>query len=452
MNVERRKAAEIDNKLTSLNAELAYWRKQAGPDGPLEKHHTQVEAVAGELAVPIARLRERLAGMRDADLLAAGTSIENQILDLHRIWDLVRSKLALRYVAHFSSFLAAADELAYRCYERAEALGAPREPALLYFGDERSPIMRPRRSRLAAPGANGSADPVGEAVQRLPMPLIGVPWFQVAHLPDAPAVAHEVGHGVEVDLGLADNVAALIELALLAARAPAEHARGWREWRAEVFADVFGTLALGPAFSATLVSFLATRPRDVAAQFQCDRMWKSHPPSTLRVLLSAATLESIGLADEGARLRDAWSAAYPTHAMEEFEREVPVVAAAIVGGPYKALGGGPLTALVDFPGESYERARRDAERVPRAFEPDGADARELIAAARFAFDANPAGYRAGGVAERILEKIRWQRERGVGTRASTKTTVGADVRAARAEERGRWLADHLAGAHAQDVG
>jgi hypothetical protein len=447
VSIERRKAVEIDNKLASLDAELAYWREQAGAGGELEKHHTQVEAVASELAVPIAGLRERLAGMQAAELLAAGASIENQILDLHRIWDLFRSKLALRYVAHFSDFLAAADELAYRCYERAEALGAPREPALLYFGDERSPIMRPRRSRLA--GANGSADPVGVAVQRLPVPLIGVPWFQVAHLPDAPAVAHEVGHGVEVDLGLADNVAALIELALLGAGAPAEHARGWREWRAEVFADVFGTLALGPAFSATLVAFLATRPRDVAAQFQCDRFWKSHPPSTLRVLLSAATLESMGLADEGARLRAAWSAAYPTHAMEAFERYVPVVAAAIVGGPYKALGGGPLTALADFPGESYERARRDAERVPRAFDPDGADARELIAAARFAFDANPAAYRADGVSERILEKIRWQRERGVGTRASTKTTVGADVRIGRAEERGRWLAEHLARAHAQ---
>jgi hypothetical protein len=451
VKVAARKAAEIDNKLASLDVEFEHWRRQASANGPLEKHHTQVDAVTRELAVPVARLRERVGGLQGSALLAAGTAIENEILDVHRIWDHFRSKLALRYVEHFAGYLLAADELAYRCYARAEVRGASREPALLYFGDERSPIMRPRGARLSPAAANGKADPVSEAVQRLPVPLIGIPWFQVAHLPDAPAIAHEVGHDVEVDLGLADEVERLVERRLLRAGVCDEHRTGWREWRAEIFADVFATLALGPAYTATMMDFLAIRPAAVAAQLQGAHMWSRHPPSTLRVLLSTATLASMrGMEDDGARLRDAWFEAYPVHAMECYTKEVPLVAAAILDGPYEALDGGHLTALIDFSGEPYERALLDAERIPRKGALTGADARELVAAARFAFDADPDGYRAAGVSERVLETIR--KKQTVGTRAGSKTPVGADVRAARAEERGRWLADHLARAHAQDLG
>jgi hypothetical protein len=449
VSVAERKGVEIQSKLTSLETEFRHWRDEASADGPLEKHHTQVEAVTQELEVPIERLRVRLDGLTGRELLAKGGAIEGEILDLHRIWDHFRSKLALRYVDHFALYLRAADELAYRCYERAEARGAPREPPLLYFGGERSPIIRPRGAALRATAANGDEDPVSEAVQRLPMPLIGLPWFQVAHLPDAPAIAHEVGHDVEIDLEMEGAVASAMEQALVRERVPEKRRRGWEAWRGEVFADVFGTLALGPAFTATLSDFLAASPDDVATQFQGHPYWERHPPSALRVLLSTATLELIGGFElEARQLRDAWFDAYPTYAMEHFACDVAIVADAVVRGPYVVLGGSGLAELISFTAQAHDRAERDARNVLRDMDPGATDPRGLVAAARLAFDADPAGYATAGVAARILDMIRELQT--VGTRAGTATPLDAGVRAARAAQRGRWLADHLERAHAEE--
>jgi hypothetical protein len=448
VSLTARKIAGLESKLASLDTEFAHWRTEAGPSGPLEKHHTQVEAMTRELTVPVELLRARIGGLDADGLLAAGPQIEGMILDLHRIWDLFRSTLALRYVAHFAGYLLAADELAYRCYQRAEAMGAAREPPLLYFGAERSPVTRPRGVDMSV-GGDGT-DALPEAVHRLPMPLIGLPWFQVSHLPDAPAIAHEVGHDVEFDLGLSDTIAALIELALLHAGVKDELLRGWLAWRAEVFADVFGTLALGPSYTATLIDFLAADPLAVASEYQGHPFWSDHPPAGVRVLLSTATLELMpSFAPEAAKLREAWFSVYPAHAVQEFADDAGTVAEAVVRGPYEKLNGGPLTGMIAFSPEMHDRAQLDAMNAAkgaRALEPLARDAREHVAAARIAFERDPVGYRDAGVQARVLRSIREQQT--VGTRAGTSTNVPAAVRHERAAEAGRWLTDHLARANA----
>ncbi len=224
--------------------------------------------------------------------------------------------------------------------------------------------------------------------------------------------------------------------------------RGWQAWRPELFADIFATLALGPAFTSTLIDFLPSEPELVAYEYQSDPVWCRHPTSTLRVLLSTATLGRMGSFDtDAAELRELWTTAYPSHSMQDFVADVDTVVDAILTGPYETLGGKALNTLIDFGAHANERAHRDADRVLKETDPTSSDARELIAAARFAFEANPTDYRNKRVSDRILKRIR--KEQTVGVRASPATPVPRADRSARAAERGRWLADHLAQAHAK---
>jgi hypothetical protein len=443
MSFARRKSAEIHQKLASLDAELTYWRKEAAPDGPLEKHHTQVEAISNEVSTAAAAVQDQIAASEGDTVLAQAAAFESVILDLHRLWDLFRSKLALRYVAHFNGYLRGADELAYSCYRRAEARGANREPALLYFGGERSPIIRPPGATLE-PASGRARDSLSEPLRRLPVPLIGLPWYQVTHLPDAPVIAHEVGHDVELDLDLAPTVTRVVDAALVRAGVEEARRRGWATWRPELFADVFATLALGPAYTATLADFLG-EPRAVAREFQGDPVWRRHPPRTLRVLLSCATLDAMGFSAAAERLRSEWSGQFPAHPMRAFAPDVRWVAAAIIAGPYSALADGPLTQLIALSPEMWESARQDAARARQAIALRGSDARVLIAAARIAFDEDPDGYRSSDISARILRRI--EKEQAVGTRAGPATPVREVDRAARDELAGRWLAGHLMSAH-----
>ncbi len=379
------KTVELDRKLAGLELELAYFRREAALGKRLEKHHTQVEAVAAALAVPVADVRawlHRTGG-------AAAEPAEAMIIALHGLWATVRASLVLRYVEHFRDFLVAADALAYRCYEPAVRRGAPCEPPLVCLGSELSPLARPRSGSLRG----------------IPVALIGLPWFQLEHLPDVPLIAHEVGHVVEVDLELGPALDAAVAQAL-----PAGTARQmWAIWRAEAFADVFGTLALGPAFTSTLAGYLSTRaPADGAA----------HPPRAVRLQLSAATLALTGHATTG------WPEPSP---------EVAAVAAALVGAA------GDVDAFTPAAHARAERVARDA--LGRIIT-QTTDPRELVAAARLAFDGAPEAFQSAEVGSYVLRAI--GAGEAAGTRAGRRNGgASATLRTQRAEAAGAWLSAHL---------
>ena len=126
----QRKEAELLAKLASIDAELEYWQAQAGPQGVLAKHNSQLARVASQLTPVLARVR---ADIEAAELGATWPRFERQILDLHRVWDFFREKLALRYVDWFADYLLAADEYAWACYEPAQPVLHPQAETLLLY-------------------------------------------------------------------------------------------------------------------------------------------------------------------------------------------------------------------------------------------------------------------------------------------------------------------------------
>jgi len=440
-----RTARELRAKLDGLTGELAAWRAATSEDGPLRRHHTQIEAVAGTLGQASDDLREQL---KDAEkglwILERAGAIESRIMDLHRLWGFFRGKFALRYVSWLEAPLVALDDLAWECYSPAEEFVPPRqrrEPPLLYYTGGTSPFLVPRGSPyVVEPLPDGSLrEPeFAEAVRLVPVALIGLPWFQVDHLPDAPLIGHEVGHAVEQDLGLAAAVRTLIEVAV-----PPPRRAAWGAWSGEIFADVYGTLCCGSGFARALMALLVGHPREVASEAQRPADWGSYPTRTLRVLLTAAVLARLDVRPSDPPAAAAWLATYPQRPLKDYEPDVDQVAAAVLEGPYQALKGAGLTALLRYSNDDETTASRLAGRLLDGLAIDAGGVRHIMAAARLAYDRDSDMYAESGataIARDKIARLPWD-----GVRADDEAKLSPeelrDQRDERDQEAGRALSE-----------
>jgi hypothetical protein len=411
-----RKRSELEQKVSSVPAELNQWRAETAEGKRLEKHHSQVRRLATQLEAYDELLRQRVKDAADEAILAGGRELEMRILELYRIWEFFRSKLALRSVPWLRDPLEVADDLAWGCYEPARARAAAsgridpvavKEPPLVFLNGAASPFTMSRKSNyVAEPLLTGSL-PVSEfraLLEALPVPVIGLPWFHVAHAPETVVVCHEVGHIVEDDLGLTPHITAQ----LLAALAPVTTERhgAWRSWLGEIFADLYGVLAAGPAFVAALMNFLAVDRDTIVKQELKPPKWGEYPTDALRMSVNFEALTQTCFDTEAAALRDAWQAAYAPHAMAAFEADVPGVVRALLDGVHPLLGGVRLRDVIAFSAADQESAKEEASAILDSRKLRAEDPRVLLAAAALAFGTDPARYHAadnGRVARRVLE-------------------------------------------------
>jgi hypothetical protein len=449
---------ELRRKLGDLDGELSDWQTAAAT-GPLRRHYTQIDAVTGTLSEASAKLAAEFSGENPgAWIVERAGAFDRRILDLHRLWGFFRGKLALRFVPWLEQGMMAADDLAWACYEPAQHLIATdmrREPPLVYFSGGSSPVLLPRGTPYVVeplPDGGLREPEFAEAVRTVPVALIGLPWLQINHLPDAPLVAHEVGHAVEYDLGIGSRVQKLVADAV-----PESRRSAWRCWAAEAFADVYGVLGCGSGFARALAARLAGHPREIAGEARREPAWGSYPPRTSRVLLAQAALAELEIDTGDPTIAATWLDAYPQRPLREFEEDAAAVAAALIKGPYRDGEISELTTILPYTSRDEEHAYRDARLLLDGVEPDAGGVRHLMAAARIAYDCDaeryakrraPAivlgkvaaipfdGVRAAGGAEAPSEEVRAARDRRAGrdlsaliSRGSTRadTTGGEDV-------------------------
>jgi hypothetical protein len=448
-----RTSSELRERIATLESEFEDWQNATLEGGPLSRHQTQVLAVTRTLGHAADELKRSLPGPEGGDwIFERAPSLDRKILDLHRLWGFFRDKLALRFVPWLQDAMDAADDLAWACYEPAQThipQDRRREPPLVYFAGGTRPTLMPRGTPYAVePLPDGGMRPpaFAEAVRAVPVALIGLPWFQLTHLPDAPLIAHEVGHSVEHDLALGHRVRQLVGCAC-----PARRASAWQEWAAEVFADVYGVLGCGPGFAAALAALLAAARRDVEGEVKQDGNWGAYPPRTVRVLLVEEVLRQLEL--PGLGLGDAWHETYPLRQCTEFEDDVPSIAAAVLAGPYDAFGGRGLTSVLSFGPTEAGRADTLANRLCNGNGPDRGGVREVLAAARLAYDRNRLAYVRDDKTPTILEWIRAQETRGtrdVNDVESADEEAREEARERRDKEAGLVLLSHLAAADKSD--
>jgi hypothetical protein len=394
-----RKLQELDQKLDGLRAELASWLGASGQGGRLRKHHSQVLRLTDQLGGMADAIGEQIGGLAAGgdDAVARARTLQMQILEVHRLWDFFRAKLSLRYVDWFAEPLAIADDLAWACQqparaaaEKAGGTGARTAP-LLFFSGDFSAYTHAERTPFEVEAVPGALDSQAfrEAVASLPIPVIGVPWYQVAHLPDAPVIAHEVAHDVTAALGLRETFA---EHARPVLEASPQRATAWSAWIEEVHADLYGVLCLGPAFASAMADLLATDPVQVAMEARVAAAWVKHPPAARRMECLVHALRRLGFDAAADERETAWEASFPPAQGDPYRADGPALVDALLDGHYDALGGS-LLDTVSFTTAQQADAIAVKDSMLLGLSPPSGEARTLVAGARLAFDQDPEGYR-----------------------------------------------------------
>jgi hypothetical protein len=416
MSLCTRKLLELKQKLASLNQEFAWWRDESEPNKSLEKHNSQIRRITYQLEglqkVISTRLKD-IAGTEE-HILAACQELDHMILELHRIWEYFRRKLALRRVERFQAYLEAADDYAWLCYQAAQAHVSQEKkaPPLVFFNGGASPIIIPRDWSFEAesvPSDRIRTEEFIHILRHLPIPVIGIPWSQLQHLPDALTIGHEVGHCVKNDFDISACLQETVVNALTKAQVPMARRVNWCAWLEEIFADFYGILAGGPAFVGTLMDFMAADVQTITAETLCN---PEYPTVYLRILLDLEILLQLGFKQESDHRKTDWQSVYAHHAMTEFENDLPVVAGALVDGTFPTFQHGSIKDILCFSTHDHQEAMDEAERALKNYRLQAKNVRILFAASRLAFEKDPETYSNQGAHERFFSKYLDIREKG----------------------------------------
>jgi hypothetical protein len=381
----------LTRKFESFEATIKPWRETLLGGKEFPRHASQTRAVV--------MLLDGLRGRIDADLKPVDppreqtlthAAIENRILTAYQLWNVYRLKFDQRLAPELERFLRAADELAWLCYEPArQAAYGPadargKEPPLVYLSSEASPMIDARHKRVQSDGLPRQlVEAYGwpEAAMRLPFALVGLPWYQTGFLPGALAIAHEIGHAVEDDFGLSDQLEQLIEAALGKA---GPRTSTWMRWQNEMFADLWGALCLGPAYGRMLSDFIAPKHLDDPA----INLTGEYPPDALRVYWTSAVIARIASREfqaQAAELWERWRQLGPVEVAPEFFGEADRIADAWLGATYEKLGGRRLESIMSFDSKQELDARDQADTALKGRASAHGDVRVLWAAVQHAF-------------------------------------------------------------------
>jgi hypothetical protein len=203
-----------------------------------------------------------------------------------------------------SSFVGDADAMADACYApllefaRAQGLDLRTSQPVVVTGDWDLSIVPRFASTRVAP-------------LRLPVGFEHSLWRW-------PAIAHEVAHDFYYSLEPLDRelharlrLPHEVQLPMSSGELDGAWLRQlFGAWLTEVFADVMGTLTLGPAYVETMRRAFRnpSSPQRTAAIFQDDALIDEHPPARLRLYMATRVLHHLGRHEEADTLWEQWEA------------------------------------------------------------------------------------------------------------------------------------------------
>lgn len=353
MNLTRSILAEIRFQQRALARELDLWQTRTVEEPVFQVHRSQIIRICRTLA----SAREQI-GLPDSDAEAAGdvaTVLRNlgtrreQLHTLHLLWNFYRHKLIQRNQPDFQTFLRAADDMAWACYEPfvsalTEPAGALKEPPLTFLSMEPAPFAQARKSSFLPPGLSSlSQRRLYASLRRMPVPLIGLPWLHVGHLPDLILIAHEVAHIIADDLELDREFAPLLASVTAIPDSRKSH---WQAWLDEVFADVVGVLGGGAGFGFGLLRALAGDASTIIGESADPR--GAYPPKRVRMAIVRQTARQLHLSTDFAAV---WEDSYgPVNS--PYEPDIEPLVSALLSHEFARVGDRPLTELHKPPAQT----------------------------------------------------------------------------------------------------
>lgn len=362
-----------------------------GPNAPSPAHVRAVNALLGELAGRQEREERRLAVVA-RDLPRLGDPGLRQLLllkernhalagETEQVWEFYVNLFGQRR-GRMAPWLGAMDQIALDCYQAVwmglgKARPIPSPAPFAYVETGFGPATFRRGVKLSMLGQRAN-----------PFPLVKVPRHRLINPWSLGAVPHEVAHNIQNDLGLWDVMPRRIDAGFRHAGLPDANAAVWRRWHKETYADLAGTLLIGPAYAGALMDVVGRSRAETAA-------WSDeavHPTPIIRVPLNLRLLERIGFEEDAAAFRRAWDALYPAAAWAQvpswvradLKRQIDAVLDAVVFERCAEYGGRSLAEVVRFEPKHSLLVREAATRLERGDSTGVLPERFLIAAARVA--------------------------------------------------------------------
>lgn len=355
MTVQQRSAIELARRIVVLNDEVDKWiERSRSTTGDWGLHRSQIDAIAVMMEVLAARQKaavsEVTAGLATDQFSEKYVDALRVICGVDELWRVFSHIFGQRLDSSWLERLRAADLTAAGCYRDglaqprawgAIAEGDCREPPLVMLDADLSPAMVGRGGRVSLLGI-----PVGMfREQRLPVPVVTLPYDQIGCLWLATAIHHEVGHVLDLDLGLSIELGGILDTRMTDNQIPHERARFWGLWGGEILADAVGVLLGGAGYAITIASLsMVLAPRTPALNNQDE-----HPHSALRTPLVVAMLRHLNVPSlilRAAALEAEWrERGHPAWA-DAFVPDCTVVAQIYFDAPLTALGGRALREIV----------------------------------------------------------------------------------------------------------
>lgn len=284
-------------------------------------------------------------------------------------------------LGRFGHRLAAMDRIALDCYQavwlglgRARSIPAP--VPFAYLEDGKGPATYRRGVKLTKLGRRPN-----------PFPLVKIPQHRLHNPWTLGAVPHEVAHNLQNDLGMWDILPKRIRAAM-EDELPKDAVEVWVRLHKESFADLAGTLLIGPAYVESLIDVVGKRPA-AAAAFKADGV---HPTPVVRVPMNCVLLRRMGFRREADAFEATWRKIYP----ESLQRTLPdgyrktlkrgmaILVETCCYTEEAAYGGRALSDVIRFSHRDVALVKEAAKRLLRGENTGILPERFLIAAAQTA--------------------------------------------------------------------
>jgi hypothetical protein len=267
---------EVAVELRDLRATVTDWTDRRAVELPIFARHCAILArLTGDMLTALA---DNLAAVPLEDTGAtydACRVVEQGIAIVRRLFDWYRVRYDQRDDPDLCNVLHAADRVVYSCWAPAFADLPELPPGPLPYVDARFDAMATVRETVPVDLMAPADSIVADFVKVMPVPTIALPhavrhaawWLAV--------IAHETGHHVEFDAGpaLRDQRNATVAAVVTDPR--------WLKWSNEAFADVYSSLALGPAAAWTVDELVHTTPAKRLVPTE------RYPPPAVRLALLA---------------------------------------------------------------------------------------------------------------------------------------------------------------------
>ncbi|URD60742.1 hypothetical protein M8312_13340 [Sphingomonas sp. KRR8] len=282
----------------------------------------------------------------------------------------------------FATLLSGMDRIALDCYQAiylglGRARSIPSPSPFTYLETGFGPATFRRGVRLSLIGAKAN-----------PFPLVKVPYHRLINPWSLGAIPHEVSHNLQNDLGLWELMPRQILATFAKAGLPRRNAAVWARWHKESYADLAGTLLIGPAYVGSLMDVVG-RSRPGAANFSDEAV---HPTPIIRVLLNIELLQRMGFGDDARQFRAAWDKLYPSSAWaqvpawvrDKLPAQISAMVTAICYSPSPEYGGKCLAEVARFEPKHALLTQEAAVRLEAGDSTGVLPERFLIGAARLA--------------------------------------------------------------------